>query len=166
MRGFFALLLVLTLAPGLYKSLAVYGEVSHGTGDMANTLLLGQEINEKTYEIEHGFALAVHVALSSYKGESKEAAETAVCSSIVSWAAGVGEANFSVGYVDRNDYSKIGVSPLSVEACLKFVDVDMERKKARVAGEGTAPPGAGAAFVAETGAYRASITVLVPEGGI
>lgn len=166
MRGFFALLLVLTLAPGLYNSLAVYGEVSSGIRDMGNALLLGQEINERTYEIEHGFALAVHGALSAYRGESKEAAEAAVCYSIVSWAAGISEANFSVGYVDRNDYSKTAASPLSPEACLRFIDVDMETRTARVAGEGAAPPGTGAAFVTETGAYKTGITVLVPEGKI
>ncbi len=166
MRGFFALLLVLTLAPGLYKSLAVYGEVSTGIRDMGNTLLLGQEINEKTYELEHGFALAVHRALSDYGGESKEAAEAAVCSSIVSWAAAISEANFSVGYVGMGDYSKTAVSQLSIPECIRFIDVDMETRKARVAGEGAAPPGTGAAFVAETSAYRTGITVLLPEGQI
>lgn len=166
MRGFFALLLVLTLAPGLYDLLAAYAEVSSGTKDMENTLLLGQEINERAYEIEHGFALAAHRALKAYAGESKEAAETAVCSSIVSWAAAIGEANFSAGYVGMDDYSKTAVSPLTLDACLRFIDVDMETREARVAGEGAAPPGTGAAFVAETGAYRTGITVLIPEGKV
>lgn len=166
MRGFFALFLVLALAPGLYKSLAVYAEVLSGTRDMENMLLLGQEISERTYEIEHGFALAVHGALESYAGESKEGAEMEVCDAIVGWAKKIGEASFSVGYVDKNDYSKISVSPLSAASCLRFIDVNMENKKARVAGESEAPPGAGAAFLAETSAYKTRITVLIPGGGI
>lgn len=104
-KGFLGVVLVLAILPSFFQVLGIYNEFHRGIQEMKNELVLHQMINERTYELENGFAEVVREGL---KETSKEIPPQEriliICKKIEAWTSKFEDVNFKVGYVRKDNY--------------------------------------------------------------
>lgn len=176
MRGFLSIVLVLAMVLFLAKDMKIYSQVYAGMQEIKNYVVIGQTINEKTYELENGFKLTVSEALDSLpkmppSKNSEIAAREYVCREISDWFAGYENYSMYVGYIDPTDYSKAPSVESEIEPCFNFLHVDLLKRKVELKDNGliTFPyslVGYKIAFMFEGNVGKEQFKVIIPEGTV
>ena len=193
MRAFLSIVLVLAFLPLLYGCLKAHADVSRGTGEISNALVLHQRANEVMYGLENGLLLTLRDSASS--GMGGERAIAGACAAIDAWAS-TRDAELKVGFVDANTYrfsetltTAFGIAQdvkavatrewlellggLSPTACMNFLEASggIIRVKDRalidfslLGYEPNFMPGYRAAFAFTAQVHGARLTTLIPEG--